>query len=50
MSVGGSVQFDTIQLTSGNAAISKSSKFKSLAISFIISFILSLFLITVYSL
>ena len=34
MSVGGSVQFDTNQLTSDNAAISKYSKFNSIATSF----------------
>ena len=39
MSVGGSVQFDTIQLTSNNAAISKSFKFKSIATNFM-SFII----------
>ena len=39
MSVGGSVQFDTIQLISDNAALCKSSKFKSLATSYI-SFII----------
>ena len=35
MSVGGSVQFDTRELTSDNAAIGKSSKFKSIATSFV---------------
>ena len=46
MSVGGSVQFDTIQLTSDNAAISKSSKFKLITASFM-SFIIPIIIITV---
>ena len=41
MSLGGSVQFDTNQLSSDNSAISKSSKFNSIATSFIVFYVVS---------